>query len=109
MSSKIPYTAQTTVSQTLTTTTAGASIDLAGYDYAIYSVTLAFAGGTSSIGLIETSSDNATFTPDLGKTTPATTGTGSYTYLVDSTTRYVRVRLTTVGGATVTVSVKPVV
>ena len=108
MASRIPSSAQPLATQTLTTTTAGASIDTSKYDYSLFAVELNFAGGTSSIAQIEISDDDSTYVVDLARVTPATTGTGVYTHIVSCAKRYFRVKLSTVGGATLTAKILPI-
>lgn len=108
MSSKIPLGSQPLVTQTITTTTAGSTIDTMQYDYSVYAVQLTFAGATGSVAVIETSPDNITWTAITNHLTPAITGTAQFIFLTSSAIRYFRVHLTTVGGATLTALVLPI-
>lgn len=109
MSSRIPSSAQPVATYTLTTATNTPTFDTTKYDSTVFEVVLSFnSSASSSVAKIETSNDDSTYdATDANKVTPATTGATTYRYIVGTSARYLRVYLTTVGGATLTVSINP--
>ena len=106
--SRIPSSALPIASYSLTTVANTLTFDTTKYDSTDFEVVLSFnAAATSSIASVQTSNDDITYTVDAAKAMPATTGATVYRYIFGISARYFRVYLTTVGGATLTVTINP--